>query len=290
MSLAPIDDRDGFIWFDGKQVPWRDAKIHVLTHALHYAGAVFEGVRAYGGKVFKLREHTERLIRSAEILNYKIPFTADEIDAACIANLKANNLTDGYLRPVAWRGSEALGVSTHGHTIHLAIACWEWPSYFSPELRAKGIKLIISPWARPAPNAAPTTAKASGLYMICTLSKNMAEAQGFSDALMLDWRGQVAETTGTNFFMVKDGQLHTPKIECILNGITRLTVMDLARQMGITVIERAIWPQELKDADEIFITGTAAEVTPVGQIADWTFTPGPITKKLSEAYEKLTRG
>jgi len=270
-------------------VLWREARIHILTHALHYGSAVFEGERAYNGKIFKMREHTERLLRSAELLDYKIPYTAEEIDAAKIATLKTNNLKNAYVRPIAWRGPETLGVSALQCSIHLAVACWEWPSYFSPEARAKGIKLMMSPWARPAPNTAPTAAKAAGLYMICTISKNMAEQNGFSDALMLDWRGQVAEATGANFFMVKDGLLITPPAECILNGITRLTVMDLARAKGIKVVERAINLDEVKDADEVFVTGSAAEVTPVGQIGDWPFTPGPVTAQLAEAYEKLPR-
>lgn len=290
MALVPFDDRDGAIWMDGKLVPWREAKLHVLAHSLHYGNAVFEGERAYNGAIFKMREHSERLLRSAELLDFKIPYTADEIDAAKMAALKANGVKDAYVRPIAWRGCEGLGVSALEHTIHLAIACWAWPSYFSPEARAKGIKLIMSSWARPSPTTAPTAAKAAGLYMICTISKNEAERKGCSDALMLDWRGQVAEATGANFFMVKDGGLHTPMPDCILDGITRRTVMDLARDKGIPVIERAIWPEELKDADEVFLTGTAAEVTAVGQIGEWAFTPGPITAKLAEAYEKATKG
>ncbi|MDD5586030.1 MAG: branched-chain amino acid aminotransferase [Alphaproteobacteria bacterium] len=290
MALVPFDDRDGAIWMDGKLVPWREAKLHVLAHSMHYGNAVFEGERAYNGSIFKMREHSERLLRSAELLDFKIPYTAEEIDAAKMAALKANGVKDAYVRPIAWRGCDGLGVSALEHRIHLAIACWAWPSYFSPEARAKGIKLIMSSWARPSPTTAPTAAKAAGLYMICTISKNEAERQGCSDALMLDWRGQVAEATGANFFMVKDGGLHTPMTDCILDGITRRTVMDLARAKGIPVIERAIWPEELKDADEVFLTGTAAEVTAIGQIGEWAFTPGPITAKLAEAYEKLTRG
>lgn len=290
MTGTPLHDRDGFIWYDGKLVPWREANIHVLTHALHYGSAVFEGERAYDGTIFKMREHSERLLRSAELLDYKIPYTSEAIDEAKMATLKANNARDAYVRPIAWRGSEALSVSALANKIHLAIACWPWPSYFSPEARAKGIRLVMSKWARPSPATAPSAAKAAGLYMICTISKNEAERQGCSDALMLDWRGRVAEATGANFFMVKNGELHTPLPECILDGITRRTVMDLARARGIPVIERAIGPEEIKDADEIFLTGTAAEVTPVGQIGEWTFTPGTLTKALSEAYEAVTRG
>lgn len=284
MAAQPFDKREGTIWIDGEYVDWADARIHVLSHALHYASAVFEGERAYNGKVFKLREHTDRLHRSAEILGFNIPYTPDQIDAVTMDLLKRNNLTNAYVRPIAWRGSEDMGVSAHCDTSHLAIACWAWPSYFSPEARAKGIKLILSPWARPAPNTAPTAAKAAGLYMICTLSKNMAEAQGCQDALMLDWRGQVAEATGANLFMVKDGHLHTPKADCFLDGITRRTVMELARNLKIPVTERAIMPDELAKADEVFLTGTAAEVTPVGQIGDWHFTPGAVTNALINAY------
>lgn len=290
MALLPLDDRDGFIWFDGKLVPWRDAKVHVLTHAMHYASSVFEGERAYNGKIFKSREHSNRLIASARYIDFQLPYSAEEIDAAKAETLKANDMKDAYVRPVAWRGSDALGVSAQQNKIHMAIACWEWPSYFSPEARAKGIKIMFGPWARPAPHTAPTRAKASGLYMICTISKHMAEREGCSDALMLDWRGQVAEATGANIFLVKGGKLHTPTPECILNGITRQTVMELAKKRGIEVIERAIWPQEMQDADEVFLTGTAAEITPVGQIGDWHFTPGAVTKALIEDYERLTRG
>lgn len=286
MATEPFDNRKGTIWIDGQFVDWRDAKIHVLSHALHYASAVFEGERAYNGKVFKLREHTERLHRSAQILGFQIPYTADQIDSITKELLMRNTMTNAYVRPIAWRGSEDMGVSAHSKVIHLAIACWAWPSYFSPEARAKGIKLIMSPWARPAPTTAPTTAKAAGLYMICTLSKNLAEDQGCQDALMLDWRGQVAEATGANIFMVKDGQLHTPKADCFLDGITRRTVMGLAHDLKIPVVERAIMPDELAKADEVFLTGTAAEVTPVGQIGDWTYTPGAVTSALIDAYTK----
>ena len=289
MALVPFDDRDGLIWFDGALVPWREAKLHVVTHALHYGSAVFEGERAYSGKIFKMREHSERLHRSAELLEFKVPYTVDEINAAKMAALKANNLSDAYVRPIAWRGSEEMGVSALNSKIHVAIACWAWPSYYSPEARAKGVRLIRSKWARPAPNTAPTAAKAAGLYMICTISKNEAERQGASDALMLDWRGQVAEATSSNLFMVKDGQLLTPLADCFLNGITRQTILAIAREQGIPVVERVIWPEELKEADEVFLTGTAAEVTPVGQIGEWNFTPGVLTRTLAAAYEKLTK-
>jgi len=286
MAGEPFDNREGVIWMDGAFVDWREARVHVLSHALHYASAVFEGERAYNGKVFKLREHTERLHKSAATLGFQIPYSADEIDAITMQLLEKNNLKDAYVRPIAWRGSEDMGVSAHSKKIHLAIAVWAWPSYFSPEARAKGISLMISPWARPAPNTAPTAAKAAGLYMICTLSKNMAEEKGFNDALMLDWRGQVAEATGANLFMVKDGKIYTPTPDCFLDGITRRTVMDLARQNGIEVIEKAISLDELSKADEVFLTGTAAEVTPVGQIGDWHYTPATITHRLIDAYTK----
>lgn len=288
-DIVPFDDRDGVIWFDGKLIPWREANVHILTHALHYGSAVFEGERAYGGKIFKMQEHTERLLRSARILDYEIPYTAQQINDAKMAVLKANNMTDAYVRPIAWRGTETMNVSALVCKIHMAIACWVWPSYYSPEARAKGVKLIMSKWARPAPNTAPTAAKAAGLYMICTNGKNEADRRGVADVLMLDWQGRVAEASSSNIFMVKDGELHTPAPECILNGITRQTVMQLAREQGIKVVERAISLDDLKGADEVFLTGTAAEVTPVGQIEDWTYTPGPITRQLHEAYTALTK-
>jgi branched-chain amino acid aminotransferase len=290
MSMLPFDDRDGQIWFDGELIPWRSAKVHVLTHGLHYASCVFEGERVYNGSVFKLTEHSERLARSAEILGFKLPYSVAEIDAATNLVVKAQGFTDAYVRPVAWRGSEMMGVAAQQNKIHVAIACWQWPSYFTPEARMAGIKLEISQWARPAPNTAPTASKAAGLYMICTMSKHEAENNGFHDALMLDYRGRIAEATGANFFMVVDGKLHTPMPDCFLDGITRRTVIDLAKRRGIEVIERAIMPDELKSADEIFLTGTAAEVTPVGRIGDLKFTPGRMCRTLMEDYEALVRG
>ena len=288
MGAQSYGDRDGFIWMDGVFVPAREAKIHILSHALHYASAVFEGERAYNGKVFKLREHTDRLHKSAEILGFQIPYTAEQINEATAELLKKNNLTNAYVRPIAWRGCMNMGVATpNKNDIHLALTCWEWPSYFSPEARAKGIKLMWSPWKRPSPETAPTAAKAAGLYMICTISKNMAEEKGFSDALFLDWRGQVAEATGANIFIVKDGALFTPIPDCFLDGITRRTVIALARELGYTVTEKVIMPDELSKADEVFLVGTAVEVTPVGQIGDWTFTPGKVTHSLIDAYTKL---
>ncbi len=289
MSVLPFDDRDGTIWFDGRLVPWRDAKIHVLTHGLHYASCVFEGERAYGGRIFKSTEHSQRLIRSGEILGFKVPYGAAEIDAAKRQVMEANKLTDCYVRPVAWRGSEMMGVSAQQNRIRVAIAVWQWPSYFSPELKAKGIRMTFSKWKRPSPETAPTASKAAGLYMICTLSKHAAENEGYADALMLDWRGQVAEATGANVFLAQGGKLHTPKPDCFLNGITRQTVIELAKKRGIEVIERAIMPDELGKTDEVFITGTAAEVTPVGEIGPHKYTPGRITQTLLADYEAIVR-
>jgi branched-chain amino acid aminotransferase len=288
MADQPFHDRDGSIWYNGELVPWREANLHVLSHALHYASCVFEGERAYGGNIFKLTEHSQRLELSARTLGMTMPYSVAEIDAACIAVCKANNITDGYIRPVAWRGSEMMGVSAQTTRINVAIAAWDWPSYFSPEARMKGIKLCTSKWRRPDPQTAPVHAKAAGLYMICTMSKHDAEAAGFHDALMLDWRGRVAEATGANIFFRFDeaNVLHTPTPDCFLNGITRQTVIALARKRGIEVIERVIMPAEMAKANEVFLTGTAAEVTPVGQIDDLTFTPGEVSKMLMEDYER----
>ena len=288
MDSPPFDDRDGVIWFNGEMVPWRDAKLHVLSHALHYASAVFEGERCYGGKIFKLTEHSERLAFSAGELGFELPYSVAEIDAACIAVCQANEIVDGYIRPFAWRGSEMMGVSAQQTRINVAIAAWAWPSYFSPEARMKGIRLKTSKWRRPSPETEPVHAKAAGLYMICTLSKHAAEAEGFDDCLMLDWRGQVAEATGANiFFVMGDGKLHTPTPDCFLDGITRQTVIELAKERGIEVIERVIMPDELKNTTEIFLTGTAAEVTPVGAIDDLKFTVGDITRWMMEDYDKI---
>lgn len=288
MAGPAYDDRDGHIWFDGKMTPWRDAKVHLLTHALHYGSGVFEGVRMYGGKIFKLNEHSKRLFASAEIMGFDIPFSLEQLNQACIDACTANNITDGYLRPIAWRGSEMMGVAAQSNTIHLAVAAWEWPSYFSPEARNKGISLKTSQWRRPAANTAPVHAKACGLYMIATLSKHDAEKSGATDSLMLDYRGHVAEATGANIFMVMgDGKLHTPIPDCFLNGITRQTVIDLARARGIDVVERTILPEELTQMTEVFLSGTAAEVTPVGKIDEHTYSVGEITKTLRADYEKL---
>lgn len=289
MGTAPYHDRDGFIWYDGALVPWRDANLHVLTHGLHYASAVFEGERAYGGRIFKLTEHSQRLEASARTLGFSLPCSVDDVDRACDEVLRANGITDGYVRPIAWRGSEMMGVSAQGSKIHLAIAAWNWGSYFSEEARQKGIRMSTSTWRRPSPQCAPVHAKATGLYMICTLSKHKAEADGFHDALMLDWRGQIAEATGANIFLaMPDGRLHTPTPDCFLDGITRQTVIELARSRGIDVVERAIMPDELRDAREVFLTGTAAEVTPVGEIDAYRFTPGEITRVLTEDYQRVT--
>jgi len=288
MSLIPFDDRDGFIWWDGAMIPWRDAKLHVLSHGLHYASAVFEGERAYAGNIFRLRDHTNRLINSGKLLGFDIPFSAEEIDAACNAVLKANNLVDAYVRPLAWRGSEQLAVSAQLTKIHLAIAAWPWPNLFGAD-RMKGVRLGMADWRRPDPRSAPTASKAAGLYMIGTLSKHAAEAAGYNDALMLTLDGFVAEATGANIFFAIDGALHTPTPECFLDGITRRTVMSLARARQIPVIERRIAPEEMAKAGEVFLAGTAAEVTPVRAIAELEFTPGAITEALIADYDALVR-
>ncbi|WP_138380274.1 branched-chain amino acid aminotransferase [Luteithermobacter gelatinilyticus] len=290
MSVLPFDDRDGFIWFDGELVPWREAKLHVLTHALHYASSVFEGQRAYGGKVFKAREHSERLLRSGRILGFENPYTAEEIDNAVEEVLKANNLVDAYIRPVAWRGSEMMGVATKGSKIHVAIAAWEWPSYFSPEARLKGLRLELAHWRRPAPYTAPNDAKAAGLYMIASLNKDAAAANGYDDALMMDYKGRVAEATGANIFFYRDGELHTPTVECVLDGITRRAVMELAEKRGLKIVVREIWPEEMKDFEQAFLTGTAAEVSPLSEIGPYKFTVGDVCKTLMQDYDDLVHG
>jgi branched-chain amino acid aminotransferase len=284
MSVPPFDDRDGSIWFDGKLVPWRDARVHVLTHALHYASAVFEGERAYNGVIFKCTEHSERLQESARLLDFEIPFSVAEIDSAKQLVLHSSGMKDAYVRPIAWRGSEMMGVSAQHNAIHLAIATWEWPSYFDPAQRMKGIKLDLADYRRPDPATAPALSKAAGLYMICTISKHKAERKGFADALMLDWQGRVAECTGANVFFIKDGTIHTPIADCFLNGITRRTVIEIARRRGFEVVERRIVPDELASFNECFITGTAAEVTPVAEIAQYRYTPGNMTATLVEDY------
>ena len=288
MSIIPFDDRDGQIWLDGELVAWRDAKSHTLTHGLHYASTVFEGERAYGGVIFKSREHTERLRNSCNLLDFDIPYSDDELEEIKKQVLEANGIVDGYVRAFCWRGSEMMAISAQNTTTHVAVAAWAWPSYFDPETKMKGITLDIADWKRPSPESAPVHAKAAGLYMICTMSKHAAERKGFTDALMLDYRGYVAEATGANiFFLMDDGKIHTPEADCFLNGITRRTVIELAQKEGFEVVERHIMPEDMAYARECFLTGTAAEVTPVSQIADYSFTPGNVTRTLVQAYDDL---
>ena len=283
------DDRDGMIWMDGKLVPWRDANVHILTHALHYASSVFEGERCYNGKIFKSREHSERLLESGRLLDMPIPYSVDEIEAAKAEVLKANDLTEAYVRAVAWRGAgEDMGVAARRNPVRLAIAVWEWGAYYG-DAKWQGAKLDIAKWRRPSPETIPTAAKAAGLYMICTMSKHAAEEKGCSDALFMDYRGYVAEATGANVFFVKDGEVHTPIPDAILNGITRQTVIAMLRDMGIMVHERHIMPEELADFSECWLTGTAAEVTPVGQIGEHHFQVGQMTRRVAETYEALVR-
>ena len=286
---AGYDDRDGFIWMDGKLVPWRDANVHVLTHAMHYASSVFEGERAYGGKIFKSREHSERLRRSAEMVDFEIPWTVDQIEAAKAEVLAKNDLKDAYVRAVAWRGAgEDMGVASARNPVRLAIATWEWGAYYG-DAKMQGAKLDISKWKRPSPETIPSHAKAAGLYMICTMSKHAAEAKGCSDALMMDYRGYVAEATGANIFFVKDGEVHTPLPDCFLNGITRQTVIEMLKERNIPVHERHIMPEELEGFQQCWLTGTAAEVTPVGQIGDYSFEVGALAREIAEGYERLVR-
>jgi len=288
MALIPFDDRDGLIWLDGAMVPWREARLHVLSHGLHYASSVFEGERAYGGQIFALRQHSERLIASGRILGFDIPYTPEQLDAACREVVAANGLTEAYVRPVAWRGSEQMAVAAQETTIHVAIASWAWPNLFGAN-RMKGVRLDMATWKRPHPQTAPTASKAAGLYMIGTMAKHDAAAAGFDDALMLDWRDQVAEATGANIFLNIDGELHTPIPDCFLDGITRRTVIGIARKHQIRVVERAIAVEELAGAREVFLTGTAAEVTPVRQIGASQYTPGDMTEFLVRHYDALVR-
>jgi branched-chain amino acid aminotransferase len=283
-----FDKRDGFIWFDGKLVPWQEANIHVLTHGLHYASCVFEGERSYDGEVFKSSEHAERLRRSANIMDFEIPYSVAEIVAAKRLVIEKNNMSNAYLRPIAWRGSETMGVAASANTVHVAISCWDWPSLDHAE-RMKGIRLDLATYRRPDPRTIPSAAKASGLYMICTIEKQRAERKGYNDALMLDWEDRVAECTGANVFFVKDGKVHTPIADCFLDGITRQTVIELARARGIEVFERRIMPNELAGFSECFLTGSAAEIKPVAEIAQWQFTPGAITKQLLEDFFAAVR-
>ncbi len=289
MDSQPYDDRPGVIWMDGAFVPWADAKLHVLSHGLHYASAVFEGERAYGGVIYKLDDHTRRLHQSAGILGFEIPWTVDQINQACNELLVRQGNGDAYVRPIAWRGAEMMGVAAQQTKIHLAIAVWEWPSYFKPEERLRGIRLDIARYRRPDPATEPAKAKATGLYMICTISKHEAERKGYADALMFDWRGRVAEATGANIFFVKDGVIHTPTPDCFLDGITRRSVIELARKRGYEVVERAIMPEEMTGFEQCFLTGTAAEVTPVSEIGPYSFTVGDITRTLMDDYSALVR-
>jgi len=284
MAVLPFDQRDGFIWVNGELVPWKEAKLHVLSHGLHYASCVFEGERAYGGVVFKSREHSERFKRSAEILDFEIPYSVAELDAAKQLVVDKNGFQDCYVRPVAWRGSEMMAVAAQHSTINTAIAVWDWPSMFDVAEKMKGIRLDIAEYRRPDPATAPALAKAAGLYMICTLSKHRAERRGYADALMYDWQGRVAECTGANVFFTRDGALHTPIADCFLDGITRKTVIDLAKRRGLEVIERRIMPDELDTFNECFICGTGAEVTPVSEIGPHRFKPGNISRTLIEDY------
>jgi branched-chain amino acid aminotransferase len=289
MAVTPYDKREGFIWMNGELLPWGDARVHLLTHALHYGSAVFEGERVYDGEIFKLTEHSQRLHQSAKGLDFEIPYSVAEIDKASREVVRANKLVDGYVRPIAWRGSEQMGVAAQATKINLAIAAWDWGSYFDPAAREKGLRLAIGRYLRPDPRTAPAKSKATGLYMICTIEKHRAERAGYNDALMLDWRGQIAEATGANIFFVKDGVLHTPLPDCFLDGITRRTVIGLAKQRGLKVVERAIMPEEMAEFSECFISGTAAEVTPVSEIGPYTFKVGDITRNLMHDYEALVR-
>ncbi len=288
--MAPAyDDRDGWIWMDGTFTPWREAKVHILTHALHYASSVFEGERAYGGVIFKSREHSERLHYSAGQLGFEIPWPVEAIDRVKLEVMARNGLSDAYIRPVAWRGSEMMGVSAQHNSIHLAIAAWDWGAYYG-DAKMKGARLDVAQWKRPSPETIPCKAKAAGLYMICTLSKHEAERKGYSDALMMDYRGYVAEATGANVFFVKDGEVHTPLPDCFLDGLTRQTVVGMLRARGMAVHERHIRPDELDGFEQCFLTGTAAEVTPVAEIGPWRFEVGSLTRSVVEDYDRLVRG
>ena len=289
MSILPFDQRDGAIWFDGEIVPWKEAKVHVLTHGLHYGSSIFEGERAYAGTIFKSREHSLRLHKSAEIMDFIIPYSVEQLDAAKARVVELNGGGDQYVRPVAWRGSEMMAVSAQHNKIHVAIASWTWPSMFDPETKMKGIKLDIADYRRPDPQCAPVHAKAAGLYMICTISKHKAEKKGYADAMMLDWQGRVAECTGANIFFTRDGALHTPIADCFLNGLTRQTVIAIAKQQGMEVIESRIMPDELPSYNECFIVGSAAEVTPISEIGPYRFKPGNISRTLMDAYSNAVR-
>jgi branched-chain amino acid aminotransferase len=289
MSIIPFDQRDGVIWMNGEIIPWKDAKVHVLTHGLHYGSSIFEGERAYGGKIFKSREHSIRFHKSAEIMDMVIPYSLDELDAAKDEVVRLAGGGDQYVRPVAFRGSEMMAVAAQNNKIHVAIATWAWPSMFDAETKMKGIRLDIAEYRRPDPMCAPVHAKAAGLYMICTISKHKAEKKGYADAMMLDWQGRVAECTGANIFFIKDGAIHTPIADCFLNGLTRQTVIGLAKAQGMDVIETRIMPEELSSFNECFIVGSAAEVTPVSEIGPYKFKPGNMSRTLMDAYTNTVR-
>jgi len=289
MLDRPFDDRDGWIWIDGKIIPWREAKIHFLSHGLHYASTVFEGARAYDGKIFLCEEHTSRLFFSANALHMKIPFTEGKINQACRDIVAKNNLTDAYIRPLAWRGPEQMGIGGLKTKTHAAVAAWAWPSLFSEEQRNRGLRLMISSWRRQPAVCAPVQAKASGFYVTCTLTKHEADEAGYDDALMLDYRGQIAEGTGANVFFIKDGALHTPIPDCFLNGLTRQTAIKLAQRRGITVHERAIAVEELPTFEQAFLTGTAAEIAPIGQILEHKYQVGDLVKQLVQDYQAEVR-
>ena len=290
MESIPYDKRSGKIWFNGETVDWADANIHILNHGLHYASCVFEGERVYEGEIFKLGEHTERLFYSAKRMGIIVPYTQAEINEACKNIINIQKVQNGYVRPIIWRGSEMMAISAQKNKIHVAIATWEWGSYFDPKLKLNGIKLNISNWRRPAPNTIPWDTKAAGLYMICTLSKHEAEAKGFTDSLMLDHEGNIAEATGANvFFKSKSEELHTPIPDSFLDGITRREVIKIAKSKGIKVVERKIKPEEMKEFAGCFLTGTAAEITPVSQISEYKFKVCNVITNLSEAYQSLVR-
>ena len=292
MEIAPFDNRDGFIWMNGDFIHWNDAKCHVITQGLHYASAVFEGERAYNGKIFKSKEHTQRLYKSAEIVGIKIPYSQDEINKAKDELIKKMGFNDCYVRPIAWRGSQQMGISTAKSDINVAIAVWDdWASYFKIEDRKAGLKLVTSPWKRPSPDTAPCEAKASGPYVICTMSKEFAEDKGYNDALMLDYRGFVAEGTGANIFFIKDNAIHTPIPDCFLNGITRQTVIEMVTDQGFQVEEKHLKPEEMKNYEEAFLTGTAAEITPIQLIDETKFNTGEDTKtfQFMQDFHQLVR-
>ena len=286
MEIIPFDKRIGFIWYNGEFVEWQNATTHVLNHGLHYGSCVFEGLRVYGEKIYKLEKHTDRLFFSAQRMGIDVPYSKDEINRAHEETIKKMNIKYGYVRPVIWRGSEMMAISAQKNKINVAVATWEWPSYFTKEDRLKGISLQTAVWKRPPPDCIPTDTKAAGLYMICTLSKHEAEKNGYTDALMLDYKGRVSESTGSNIFLVINGENHTPVPDCFLNGITRQAVIEIAKNEGINVIERDIYPDEISKAEEIFLTGSAVEVTPVGKIDNQNFKVGDITTKISSLYMK----